>query len=218
MVVTPATLTETQAIQQLMASKGGAGACKAAAAAGLDPEAIREVLTAKAAAVKAGSGAIGGMKVAATGAIPPGVEPDLFQQGLTSKAGAAKAAGGTKIGMLGGAEPDLIREAVVSKAIGGTGTTIAAVGKGATGIAAATGGAATTEAITTSGTIWTGKGLSLGLGIGLGAWGPVLVAVGVGAAAYAYWRYRQTQIGTDEEIADEATDEGFYPAEANANG
>ena len=111
--------------------------------------------------------------------------------------------------MLGGAEPDLIREAIVSKAIGGTGT----VAAGATG-----GSATAAEAISTGGTIWTGKGLSLGLGIGLGAWGPVLLAAGVGAAAYAYWRYRQTQIGNDEEIAAEVADEGFYPAKADANG
>ena len=79
MAVTPQTLTETQAIQQLMSSKGGAAATKAAAAAGLDREAIREVMTAKAAAAKGAFG-VAGTQAAVAGSPPVGVEPDLFRQ------------------------------------------------------------------------------------------------------------------------------------------
>jgi hypothetical protein len=205
----PAALTETQAIQQLMASKGGAPACKAAAAAGLDPEAIREVIAAKSAAVKAAATKAGAGAV--VGTAPPGVEPDLFQQALTAKAGGGikAATGATKVGLTG-AGPDIIREAVVSKAISGAGA--GAVGKGVGIVGASTGSSLTADAITTGGTLWTGKGFSLGLGIGLGAWGPVLLVAGIGGAAYAYWRYRQSQIGTDEQVEEEVADEGFYPA------
>ena len=194
MAVPPA-LTETQAIQHLIAGQG-AGAAKAAAAAGLDREAIREVLTAKAAAAKAGTSAA---------AVPFGVEPDIFRQTLAAKAGGAKtaAASAAKVGMTQGGmtavQPDIIREAIVSKAISGTGGTVAAK---------------TTAEAVTAGTIWSGKGFSLGLGLGLGIWGPLIVVAAGAAAVYGYLQYRQRPLdGSDEQVA-ENTDEGFYPEKA----
>ena len=200
MVVPAATLTETQAIQQLMAAKGAAGT-KVAAAAGLDPEAIREVLTAKAAAAKAGAA---GAKGAMAGGVPVGVEPDLFRQAVATKAGGVKAAGGatgTKVGMLG-VEPDIIRDAVLSKAVGGTGAAAATT--------AASGGA---TAVTTCGTIWNGGGWSLGLGLGLGVWGPVLAVAAGAAAVYGYLEYRKRHLA-DETEAEPESDEGFYAEKA----
>ena len=96
----------------------------------------------------------------------------------------------------------------------GTAGTKVAAGKGLSmignaGLTSATGTGA--QAISASGTIWTGKGLSLGLGLGLGAWGPVLLITAGAAAAYAYLEYRRNQLGTDEEIEQsEEPDEGFY--------
>ena len=140
----PAPVTETQANQHLIAAKGAAGT-KAAAAAGLDAEAIREVMTAKAAAAKA---AAAGAKGAMVGGVPVGVEPGVFRQALAAQTGGGKVAAatvGTKAGMVG-VEPDIIREAVVSKAIGGAGAMAAGKGAG-TALAASTPAAA--EAVTT---------------------------------------------------------------------
>ncbi len=213
----PAALTETQAIQQLIAAKGTAGT-KAAAAAGLDWDAIREVINAKAAAAKVGAA---GAKGAMMGGVPVGVEPDVFRQAVAAQAGGTKASVATvgaktgataaKVGMVG-VEPDIIREAIVSKAIGGAGAGTIAAGKGTGAVLA--GGSTAAEAVTT-GTIWSGKGLSLGLGIGLGVWGPVIVVAAGAAAVYAYLQYRQGLAGSsDEEIAEESADEGFYPSKA----
>ncbi len=204
----PATLTETQAIQHLIAAKGSAGA-KAAAAAGLDREAIREVLTAKAAAAKVGTtGAV-------AGGVPIGVEPDIFRQAAAAKAnavGATKAVAGAKTGTaaakigMTGLEPDILREAVLSKAIGGTGA--------AAGTTVAGGSSVAAEAVTT-GSLWSGKGFGLGLGLGLGIWGPILVVAAGAAATYAYLQYRKGLLGaTDEQIAETPPDEGFYPNKA----
>ena len=196
----PATLTETQAIQHLIATNG-AGATKAAAAAGLDREAIREVLTAKAAAAKAGASAA---------SVPIGVEPDVFRQALAAKTGGAKTAAAAKVGMAKGGtavvQPDIIREAIVSKAVGGTGVAV--------GQAGVTGGSAMTAEAISTGTIWSGKGFSLGLGLGLGIWGPVIVVAAGAAAVYGYLQYRQRRLEGTEAPATEETDEGFYPEKA----
>ena len=114
-------------------------------------------------------------------------------------------------------EREIVRQA--GAATGATGTTVAAAtgkGVGLVGNSGLTGAAAGTgaQAVATSGTIWTGKGLSLGLGLGLGAWGPVLVIAAAAAAASAYLEYRQRHLGTDEDLEQsEEADEGFYPTQ-----
>ena len=206
MAAPPPMLTETQAIQQLMASKGGVAATKAAAAAGLDREAIREVMAAKAAAAKGGVG-VAATKAAVAGAPPVGVEPDLFRQATATKVlGAKSATAGTTIGMAG-AEPDVVREAVRSKVIGGPSVKVAASGKGAALVGQAkfaSESTAATKGMTTGGTLWSGKGVSFGLGLGLGIWGPVLVVACVAAASFGCWRYWQSRKAdeADEESSD----------------
>ncbi|MEI8393177.1 MAG: hypothetical protein WCF85_00475 [Rhodospirillaceae bacterium] len=99
-----------------------------------------------------------------------------------------------------GIEHEVVRDALAAKALGGP------VAGAPTVVAAAGGSAGTAKALTTGGTLWSGKGFSLGLGLGLGIWGPILVGAAGAAAAYAYFRYRQQQLA-QAEVAVE--DEGF---------
>ena len=79
-------------------------------------------------------------------------------------------------------------------------------------VGVAAGSSSAAEAITTSGTIWSGKGLSLGLGLGLGIWGPVIVIASGAAAFYAYLEYRKRLIESADEVeSDKISDEGFFP-------
>ncbi len=104
---------------------------------------------------------------AATGALAPMAEVELegVRQALTAKS------------------------APVVKAAGAKGVAGAAAGKAATvtGASAKSGAAKSLLFGGSSGTIWTGKGLSLGLGLGLGAWGPVLLVAGGTAAGWYYY-------------------------------
>jgi hypothetical protein len=116
-----------------------------------------------------------------------------------------------------GLESGIVGQAVMTK--GAAGASVAgmagtgAKGAGLIGNAGLSGTASNgAQVLTTSGTLWSGKGLSLGLGLGLGVWGPILVVAAGAAAVYGYLEYRKRQEGgTDEQIEQEA-DEGFYPA------
>ena len=115
-------------------------------------------------------------------------------------------------GVLAEVEKEIVRQAGLAKTAAVTATKSA----GMVGKAGLTGTAGNgVQALATSGTIWSGKGLCLGLGLGLGAWGPILVVATGAAAIYAYREYRRrNEGGTDEEIEQAVTDEGFYPEEA----
>ncbi|MBF0383210.1 MAG: hypothetical protein HQL69_19480 [Magnetococcales bacterium] len=127
------------------------------------------------------------------------------------------AAGGTKV-MLTGGEMKVAQAAGTAGAKVAPGA--AAVVKGGNGVAMTQGAAGTnaaaaktltgananggistiaTKAATaskipaaTSGTIWSGKGLSLGLGLGLGAWGPIAI-LAIATGGYVYYKKRQAQ-------------------------
>jgi len=79
--------------------------------------------------------------------------------------------------------------AAFTQGAAGAGNTMAANGMAANSMVGGGTTATITKTAATSGTIWSGKGLSLGLGLGLGAWGPVLLASAVGG--YIYWRKQQ---------------------------
>jgi len=168
----------------------------------LENEAVRQTAAAKGAAGAKAAGATGAKLAGAKAAAVPGVEQEVLREALATKAATAKglgAAGAATAGTKGAA-------------------LVAGKGTGLIGQSAAQGGTALTgaQALTTGGTIWTGKGLSLGLGIGLGAWGPALVLAGGAAAVYAYMQYRkrQQELAPDEdsdELNDALADSGVIP-------
>lgn len=120
----------------------------------------------------------------------------------SGKALAAKGVAPAAAAAFPGIEHEVVRDALAAKAIGGAGTGVVA-GKGALATAPAA------QALTTGGTLLSGKSLSLGLGLGLGAWGPVLVGIAGAVVAYSFLRYRQRQKEAETALGEEITDEGF---------
>ncbi|MEI6560387.1 MAG: magnetic particle specific iron-binding protein [Rhodospirillaceae bacterium] len=130
--------------------------------------------------------------------VPGGIGHAVVRNTLIAK-GMAPA----KAAAFPGIEHVVVRDALATKALTGTG----AAGSAAV---AAGGGSGAAKTLITGGTIWSGKGFSLGLGLGLGVWGPVLVGAAGAAAVYAYLRYCQRRAeAAGAESSGETADEGF---------
>ena len=117
----------------------------------------------------------------------------------------ARGAAPAKAAAFPGIEHTVVRDALASKVLTGTGAATVTTG----------GGSGAAKTLTTGGTIWSGKGFSLGLGIGLGIWGPILVGTAGAAAVYAYFRYRNWLAEMSDTVAPtETSDEGFMSKQA----
>ena len=187
MAVAIKVLAETNSIQQLVGSNAGSATTKAAAAAGLDREAIREIFTAKAPTAKTTVAA--GIKSGLGGGAQVGVQRKIVRQ-AGAKAGSAKAMTVAKVGVHGGCGQSVISNGIGTKTIVAAGAVTAMSYGSPAFINATMGMPASVSSVTGGGAILSGSGLSLGLGLGLGSWGPVIVLGAGFLAYYGYSKYR----------------------------